>query len=340
MVNGKIDHGPGMAGGYWVRRFLLFCASFILALFPYRAFAQNFHGAGESNFLHSIREIENHLSKESFEVFRMRDLRSANNITKLAILKFGRTNFMQVKWKRAPQGGETFNNEPRYEVAAYLFQKLFLNPEEYVVPPTAIRGSPYAQYKSIESAALPTFDNPKLVFYVLQYWLENVDSKNIYDIDRLASDDTYAKFVGNLNIFSYLIRHSDANQGNFLISTIESNPRVYAVDNGIAFASDRSDRGYEWQQLRVERLPAATVARLKMLSPQKIKSALETVAQFEVQYGLPVAVAPTENLAPEKGVRRTDNIIQFGLTRNEIDGIVERLAALLNRVANGKLTLF
>ena len=154
------------------------------------------------------------------------------------------------------------------------------------------------------------------------------------------SDDTYAKFVGNLNIFSYLIRHSDANQGNFLISTIESNPRVYAVDNGIAFASDRSDRGYEWQQLRVERLPAATVARLKMLSPQKIKSALETVAQFEVQYGLPVAVAPTENLAPEKGVRRTDNIIQFGLTRNEIDGIVERLAALLNRVANGKLTLF
>ncbi len=40
----------------------------------------------------------------------------------------------------------TFNNVPRYDLAAYELQKLFLDPPEYVVPPTALRMVPLADF--------------------------------------------------------------------------------------------------------------------------------------------------------------------------------------------------
>src|SRR2546421_12724390 len=35
---------------------------------------------------------------------------------------------MEVKWKRAPDGGDGWNNSPRYESAAYVAQQLYLDP--------------------------------------------------------------------------------------------------------------------------------------------------------------------------------------------------------------------
>ena len=43
---------------------------------------------------------------------------------------------LKAKWKRAPWMGEGINNSPRREIGAYAAQKLFLQPWEYVVPPT------------------------------------------------------------------------------------------------------------------------------------------------------------------------------------------------------------
>lgn len=302
-------------------------------------YAQNYDQQN-GNFLHPIGDIENRLKHGDFEIFRFRNSRFEGDITKRVILKFLDGTYMQVKWKRAPIGGEAFNNQPRYELAAYEFQKLFLDESDYVVPPTAIKGLPYPQYKNIDKEAGRTFENPDMVFFELQYWLENVDSKNVFDKKRMESDQRYATCIGNMNIFSYLVRHSDANEGNFLISTIADNPRVFAVDNGVAFESQESDRGYEWRRLRVDKLPAKTIDRLKKLTTEEIKQTLETLAQFEIQYGLAVPVPPTENLDPPKGVRRRDNIIQFGLTTNEIDGIVDRLNSLLKRVEEGKIEVF
>ena len=48
----------------------------------------------------------------------------------------------RVKLRRAEPGAEDFNNRPRYDLAAYELQKLFLEPAEYVVPPTALRFVP------------------------------------------------------------------------------------------------------------------------------------------------------------------------------------------------------
>ncbi|MFQ6113772.1 MAG: hypothetical protein ACE5NG_06735, partial [bacterium] len=108
---------------------LLRCTLFL----PFQAIAQ------DSNILLPIEEIEQRLTYEPFEIFRFRDSRFRGDITKRVILRYFDGTVIQVKWKRSERGGWAPNNEPRYEVAAYKLQKLFLNPEEFVVPPTVVR---------------------------------------------------------------------------------------------------------------------------------------------------------------------------------------------------------
>ena len=52
-----------------------------------------------------------------------------------------------MKLRKAEPGADTFNNVPRYDLAAYELQKLFLDPAEYVVPPTALRMVPLADFR-------------------------------------------------------------------------------------------------------------------------------------------------------------------------------------------------
>ncbi|MCG8607002.1 hypothetical protein MJD09_18720 [bacterium] len=296
--------------------------------------------AQDSNVLHPIDQIEHLLKKEHFEIFRIRDLRFTGDITKRAILKFPGNQMIQVKWKRSAEGGWTTNNEPRYEIAAYKLQKLFLDPLEYVVPPTAARALPLSQYQKIEDQVTPTFKNTQDVVYVLQYWLEKVSMDDIYDKKRFDSDSTYAKHLGNMNILSYLIEHKDSNRGNFLISTDPNNPRVFAVDNGFSFESPHSNRGEDWRKIRLKRLPKKAIDRLRTVTRDTLDQVLAVVAQFELQSGFLRAVEPTAKINKKRGVHHEGSVIQFGLTEFEIAGLERRLKRLLDRVDSGNIKTF
>ena len=296
--------------------------------------------AQDSNILLPIAEIEQKLEYDNFEIFRFRPSRFEGDITKRAILRYPENQMLQVKWKRSAKGGGATNNEPRYEVAAYEIQKLFLDPQDYVVPPTVCRCMPLDQYRHIEKRVPATFKNSSDVFYVLQYWLNEVGTENVFDKKRFDRDSTYARHLANVNILSYLIKHNDANIGNFLVSTDPKNPRVFAVDNGFAFGSLESNRGFEWRNIRVKRLPGQTVERLRNITLEDLSNTLGVVAQFEIQNGHSVPVDPTENLDKKKGVRRSGNIIQFGLKKNEINGVHDRLKRLLRRIDSGKIKTF
>ncbi len=309
-------------------------SSAAVTIFSQVAFSQ------DSNILQPIDEIEQKLKNEQFEVFRIRDLRFEGDITKRAILRFPENQMLQVKWKRSAEGGWAINNEPRYEIAAYELQKLFLSPSEFVVPPTVARALPVSQYQNIEKHVSPTFKNTKDVIYVLQYWLEKVSMDNIYDKKRFESDTTYARHFANMNILSYLIEHKDANRGNVLISSDPNNPRVFVVDNGFSFESPESNRGDTWRKIRVKRLPKKTVDRLRQINREDLENSLAVVAQFEWQDGLLKLVEPTAKMNKKRGVHHSGNIIQFGLTKFEISGLERRLKKLLGRVDSGKLKTF
>ena len=291
----------------------------------------------DSNIKYPIDEIEKMLAYDPVELAIPRAVRFVGDKAKTAVLKRADGFFFRIKLKRAAQGGEDYNNQPRYEIAAYLFQKMFLDPAEYVVPPTAGREFSAEAYRQIEDDVRPTFKNTSGVYCLIQYWLDNVTAKNLFDEERFDSDSLYARHIGNLNIFSYLIRHNDSNEGNFLISTDPANPRVFSVDNEMAFGNITSERGYEWRNLMVKRFPHKTVERLRKIGKEDLQKTLGVVAQYEIREDQLIAVEPTENLAENKGIRQTTAVIQLGLTSQEIDGIFERLQDFLWKVDSGEI---
>lgn len=312
-------------------RFLL---PFILAL-PSALPAQ------DANIHFATAFIEQRLTTDSFKVEAIRGSRWEADRTQRVVMMFADSTLMQVKWAKAAGGSDIFNNVPRYEVAAYELQKLFLEEKDYVVPPTVMRVIPLDFYRTLDRRVKPTFGGKTDgVLVVLQYWLWQVGPRDVLDEDRAKRDDRYAYHLGNANIFTYLVRHLDSNAGNFLLSDDTLNPRIFAVDNGVAFASVPGDRGTEWQTMRVKRVPAATVEKLKTITKEDLQRRLGTLVQFEIRDGKVVAVEPGENLNPKRGVRRTDTLIQMGLTEAEINDIYGRLERLLEMVERGNLKTF
>jgi hypothetical protein len=281
-------------------------------------------------------DIEHRLGKEPFRIIDWRGSRAEGDRTQRTLLLFEDSTLMLVKWAVAPSGGQAFNNEPRYEVAAYELQKMFLEEGEYVVPPTLIRPMDISFVREQIPAARPTFrEAPQSVLVALQYWLVGVSPQDFWDPQRARTEDRYALHIGNFNVVTYLIRHSDANVGNFLISDAADDPRVFSVDNGVAFASPESNRGATWRDLLVRRLPRSTVERLRGITREDLERTLGVLAEYEVRDGALVQVAPGVNMGPGRGIRRSDRRIQVGLTTREIRDVEVRLNQLLKQV-NGK----
>jgi Xaa-Pro aminopeptidase len=115
---------------------------------------------------------------------------------------------------------------------------------------------------------------------------------------------------------------------------------VFSIDHGVAFAHNESDRGELWKVLRVDRLPADAVQRLRTLSEQDLESRLAVLAQWQLRDGQYVAVPPAGNVAKFRGVRLEDDVVQLGLTGNELRRIWRQRERLLKEVDNGKITTF
>lgn len=296
--------------------------------------------AQDANYIIPIDSIEARLRTGPLEIIDYRGARAAGDRTQRVALEYPDGSTMVVQMAEAPRNASAFNNEPRYELAAYRVQQLFLDPDDYVVPPTVIRAVGLEWMRLHDRNAFATFRNVNSVLVVVQYWLLQVTPDDFFDRDRARDDSVYARYLGNFNIFTYLIRHNDSNVGNFLISQYAGKPRIFSVDNGLAFNSEVSNRGYEWRNLQVKRLPRGTVERLRTITPEMLRQKLGVLAQFEVRGDMLVQVEPGANIDPGDGVRRKDDIVQLGLTDREIDGIESRLRKLLEDVDKGDIEVF
>jgi hypothetical protein len=292
--------------------------------------------AQDRNVIMPVLDIESRLQEQPFRIIDWRGSRMAEDRTQRTVLAFEDSVVLLVKWANAPANASAYNNEPRFEVAAYLVQRLFLDEPDYVVPPTILRSVPLGVVLEQMEDARATFrEAPGSVLVALQYWLRDVTDRDFWDDRRARADTAYARHVGNFNILTVVIHHSDANRGNYLVSTDSANPRVFAVDNGVSFSAAESIRGHEWRELRVRRLSRRTVERLATVTRQQLEDLLGVVAEFEVRDGELVAVPPGPNLSPNRGVRRTAERIQLGLTSREIRDLERRIRALV-RDANGR----
>ena len=249
---------------------------------------------------------------------------------------------LKAKWKESAHGGSALNNEPRKELAAYALQKLFLEPEEYVVPPTQARCIPLDYYQVQVRPARPTFSNTGCVLGVLAYWIDGLRELHGFDAARFADDVKYREAIANLNLLTYLLDHRDTRAANFLISKDKDEPRVFSIDNGLALSGLYNPRAafmHEWEHIIVPKVPHAKIERLRRLTRADLDR-LGTVAEFAVHGGQLDAIATTAAFDGDHGVREKDGVIQLGLTRAEIDGIASRLKALIERVDAGKLEAY
>lgn len=249
---------------------------------------------------------------------------------------------VEARWKPVGRGGEGFNNQPRYEVAAYLLQKLFLDEPDYVVPPTVLRAMATEEYQRIRQVEESTIRGTRSSLFLLSYWVQNlaVDTVDPFDPGTFERNPTYRRHFSNANVLTHLINHKDGNHGNVLVSLDGSNNRVFAVDNDVAFGSRRAEAGDRWSDLLVDRLPETTVQRLREITREQLDRELGIVAEFQVVDGILTPTSPTENMEPGRGLRVSDTRVQFGLTDGEIRDVLQRIERLLERVDDGKITTF
>jgi len=308
--------------------------------------------AQDANILRPISEIERQLSTSEFEVQEVEPSRGHETERTFRLTLTLPEDGSIQRWKLAPAaaGADEFNNRPEYELAPYVLQKLFLDEAEYVVPPTAVRVFQIDDIERIVAKSsgtpepiVPTFREWPITLSIVQYWLSNVrvaTNAEIDDRERIGKDAAFARYAANFNLLTYLIRHTDSNEGNYLISTDESNPRIFSVDNGVAFSSQAADRGDYWRGLRFDRFPASSIERLRAVDEATLHARLGVLAQFELRDGAFVPVEPGANLNQERSMRRAGNTIQVGLPWEEINDVWQRVRELLGGVDAGRYTTF
>jgi hypothetical protein len=298
--------------------------------------------AQDANIKQPIAELERLLAAEPLVITHAEISRpnAKGDITLKADVSFGGAAPIRVKLRKAEPGANAFNNVPRYDLAAYELQKLFLDPAEYVVPPTNLRMVTLGEFAKYSPGVRRTFRGSDQVLAVVQYWLSEISSiPDVYDSGRFAADPVYARHIGQLNVFTHLIRHGDSNQGNFLIGKADKGARVFSIDHGVAFDSEESDRGELWKVMRVNRLPADTVERLRGITPELLTERLAVLAQWKLTDGNYVAVAKGANMSEGRGVRHSGDDLQMGLNKSEIKDVYRLLEKLLERIDAGEFEL-
>jgi hypothetical protein len=201
---------------------------------------------------------------------------------------------LRAKWRAHSTAHQL--NRPRKEIAAYAAQKLFLEPSDYVVPPTTGHCFELRHYRArVNRAERASFEGITCVFGTLSYWLESAEdldsaededllpSESLLDEQLFAHNATYRRTLADLNLLSYLISHGDSHPAQFVFVGNQAAPRVYLVDNTIAFSKFRNPslpRDQDWSNVHVPALRSASVRRLRSLRFEDIAE-LAVVEQYK-----------------------------------------------------------
>jgi hypothetical protein len=176
----------------------------------------------------------------------------------------------------------------------------------------------------------------------LSVWLQNVTQPDaLYEEARFLEDPSYAYFMANFNLFSYLVAHHDGKPSNYLLSKEEARPHLFSIDNGVSFrAWPHNFFATNWDVIRVPAFRKESVDRLREISREDLE-VFGVVAELEkIDRGLLISVPPGKSLNPNSGVVITAKTIQFGLTKGEIEDLWRRIQEVIAEVDSGALPVF
>ena len=253
---------------------------------------------------------------------------------------------IKFKWKPAlseKKGLENYDNSISRNLATYQIQKLFLDPEDYVIPTSMVFCVPSKNYtKYLKLKPVPQIDGSDCVLGNLSVWMLNAKvPETVIDQQRFLTDPNYAYFMSNLNILAYLVEHRDGRSGNILISKDDSRPQLFIIDNDTTFGTNPYNPfANNWNIIRAPALRKETIDRLRQVK-RKDLGFLGIVAQLDkgsdnvfrnVEHG--------RNMGPKKPVRISKDSVQFGLTKEQLHDVWKRLKQLIKQVDKGEIPVF
>jgi hypothetical protein len=285
------------------------------------------------------RGVEGELHAEEVE-------RTAHGTTgALVLIVRDEVSGKDIKWKfkkNVPGWVDSFNTSPRKELAAYEVQKLFLDPEDYVVPTCLAFCISRDRYEKRGGYAAATLKGTDCILGLASIWMENVTIPDtLYDESRFLRDPTYAYFMSNFNLLTYLIQHRDGRVGQFLVAKNDKRRQVFSIDNGISFGFwPYNFFILQWETINVPALRQDSIERLRTIQRQDLDF-LAVIVQFELdQNGIlkpkPVGV----NLDPKEGAKYKDGTLQYGLSISEIDALWDRIQNIIAEVDAGNIQVF
>ncbi len=289
------------------------------------------------------------------EILSMDDTPSGSQGAKILTLRGwtrGQATVFRVRWRAQSSSGLV--NEPRKELAAYAVQKLFLNEDELIAPPTMAHCFPIGHYLRFAPKESPTFASADCVLGFASLWLEGVktvesaredhwldDGDGIWDEGLFEKNAMYRASVGNANLLTHLINHGDAHELQFMLEKTPRGLRTYVVDNSIALRSIKNPMlllREDWSQVQVPSLPSRAIARLKALTAQDV-ARLATITELELHdRQLSVTKQPLETPPSDpKEMSWHGDRLRIGLTQGEIELVSSRIRDLLARPDLDKL---
>lgn len=263
----------------------------------------------------------------------------------LVLINHDEVSGKDIKWKfkkNVPGWVDSFNTSPRKELAAYEVQKFFLDPEDYVVPtslPLCISRDKFMKRGGYAAATLKGTD---CILGLASIWMVDVTIPDkLYDESRFLKDPTYAYFMSNFNLLTYLIQHRDARVGQFLVSKDDKRRQVFSIDNGISFGFwPYNFFIVQWENIYVPALRQHSIERLRKIQRQDLDF-LGVIAQLELDdKGILQPKPVGKNLNPKEGAKYTDGTVQYGLSKSEIDAVWDRIQNVIAEVDAGNIQVF
>jgi beta-lactamase class A len=300
------------------------------------------HDALPRNWPMAPSALDYRLAFEDFEIREVKHAGAGVTGALRLLIAFPDGEELKIKWKPFPKGElDGWNNSPRKEFATYRIQRWLFDEQDYVVPTPVPRCLSLERYRAIDPNATPSVPGTRCVLGLAVVWMNDVEVVDDLDEDdRLGSDEHFTDHLADMNLVTYLVNHRDGREGNFLISKDPSEPRVFAIDNGISFEGFPWNFFVKnWNTIRVPWLRRDPVERLRALPPEEVDRLASLFDMEADANGILQLRQPSAPIDPDEGVRVRSGRAQFGLTAQEIDRLRERIRDLLADVDAGKLPL-
>jgi hypothetical protein len=302
------------------------------------------------------QEVERALASRDLEILGAgstpHGIQGARVLTLAAQGEHGRVVF-RAKWRAHASADDL--NRPRKEVLAHAVQKLFLDPDEWVIPPAAGHCFPLEAYrKAIDPLAKPTYPPATCVLGVLTYWLEGsqslddaededwIPTEKLQDTPRAPDPGLYDS-IADVNLACYLISHGDSHPQQFVVTREAATSRVYIVDNSISFTAYRNPslpKENVWANFLVHAIRKKSIDRLRKITHQRMED-LAAVEQYVIEDGQLVATTPSKpGRRTESAFRWVNGQLQMGLTHPEITVVEQRMQELFDAVDEGRVRLY